>query len=628
MLESPLLTLGLGAVPSLTLGEALFLSSVWKPIVLLIPLVVWARIVSSVYDKHAARFFLPRRNWNIFHMVMGLSALAAGLLVGIPVGGEGAFWAGFGAMLLPLGLSLVGYMVMTNKDDRVPEKYKIRLAMPKLTDDKAAKTKGQGKVALTIKGADAKGKFVTLVAPPQAETPEYELRVAAEKVYQDALRTRASQIDVQPTGKDGQYQVTTLVDGMRQAQGEPFPPAVAAKVMDFWKGAAGLDINDRRRKLQGMVQVEDGVGKHVMRLTSLGAQGGMRVSMLLDPEQAVTRKPEDLGLLESQFKEVQAIAAEGKGVVLVVSPPDGGRTTTLYSLLKLHDAYTSNVQTVEIEPQAAVEGVRLNKFDPQAETSKDDGATMTSIAAAPGSSAGGGAEFSTLTRTILRRDPNVVAIAEMPDVQTAKEVAKADHERCRVYLSFKGSDALTAIQAYAKGVGDGRQAGTSLHGVIAQKMLRKLCSNCKVAYPPSGDMLKKLGIPEGKVQQLFKKGGQVLIKNKPEVCPVCSGGGYFGQDACFEVYALGNEERELIGTGNFQGLKASLRKRGLPTIQQVAIRKAVDGVTSVEEVLRITASEAPGPVAAAAARPSAPGSPASATPPKPTTKPPASTKPS
>jgi type II secretory ATPase GspE/PulE/Tfp pilus assembly ATPase PilB-like protein len=120
-------------------------------------------------------------------------------------------------------------------------------------------------------------------------------------------------------------------------------------------------------------------------------------------------------------------------------------------------------------------------------------------------------------------------------------------------------------------------------------------------------MLKKLGVPEGKVQQLFKKGGQVLIKNKPEVCPTCGGSGYFGQDGVFEVYAITKEERDLIAQGNYQGLKAALRKKSLPSLQQVAIRKAVDGITSVEEVMRVTASEAP-----AAAGAGTPASPAAA----------------
>src|SRR6185503_9210606 len=200
---------------------------------------------------------------------------------------------------------------------------------------------------------------------------------------------------------------------------------------------------------------------------------------------------------------------EEKGVVLLATPPDGGRTTTLYTIVGMHDAYTKNVQTVEIEPQAVLEGIRVNKFEPDKE----------------------GAEFSTTVRSVLRRDPDVVGVAELPDANTAKEISKSDVERTRVYVAMRADSALAAMQGWVKAVGDAKAAGACLHGVIAQKLLRRLCPNCRVGYPPSAEMLKKLGIPEGKVQQLFKKGGQVLIKNKPEICPVCHGVGYQGQTA-------------------------------------------------------------------------------------------------
>lgn len=574
--------------PGATLAfEPLVLMSWWKPLLMLAVFLPWAWVVSSIYDKHAAQFFLPRRKWNIAHMAAGFAAVILGLLIGLVMpGSEGAFWAGLGVMILILAGDLLAYMIVANKDDRVPEKHRIRLRMERPAGEKAAKAaqKMQAKVALAIKGADEKGKYTKVVPAPAEETPEYEVRTAAERVFMTAQHARASQIDIGPTGKDNLYGVSWLIDGVRQA-GETMPPANAARIMDFWKSAAGLDVNDRRRKLTGMVQVEEGVLKTIARVTSVGVPGGMRVTLLLNPEQQVNKRIEELGLMESQLKEIRDLVAEGKGVVLVTSPLDGGRTTTLYSLVKMHDAYTSNVQTVEIEPQAAIEGVRVNRFDPVG-----DGAP-----AAPGApSQAAGGEFSTLVRSILRRDPDVVAVAEMPDPQTAKEVAKSDLERCRVYLSFKASDALSSIQAYVKAVGDARLAADSLHGVVNQKLLRRLCTNCRQPYPPTPEMLKKLGVPEGRVQQLFKKGGQVLIKNKPEVCPTCGGIGYFGQDGVFELYAISKEERELILQGNYQGLKAALRKKNLPTLQQVAIRKAVDGITSVEEVMRTSAEGGPG----------------------------------
>jgi type IV pilus assembly protein PilB len=114
-----------------------------------------------------------------------------------------------------------------------------------------------------------------------------------------------------------------------------------------------------------------------------------------------------------------------------------------------------------------------------------------------------------------------------------------------------------------------------------------------VGYAPTPDMLKKLGVTDAKqVPQLFKKGGQVLIKNKPEVCPVCAGIGYFGCEGVFEVYRFGLEEREMIAQGDLAALRAQLRKRNLMSLQQAALKKALTGLTSVEEVTRVTSASA------------------------------------
>jgi type II secretory ATPase GspE/PulE/Tfp pilus assembly ATPase PilB-like protein len=570
-----------------TLAEAVFLVSFWKPLILLLPFIGWLWVISKVYDKHAARFFLPRNRWNAIHLSVGLLAIFAALA--IPMRGEAAFWIGLGVMVVLLVGDLVAYAVVANRDERVPEEFHIKFdyIFKKMEQAKVKReaSRRQGKVELVILGPDKKQ-----LDAPEKESPDFEVRLAAESIMTRAMQIRASQIDLQPTGKDGIYSVSFLVDGVRQV-GEALQGALAIKIIDFWKGAAKLDLADRRRKLAGDAYVEHGVDKHKLRIHTSGAQGGMRMTAVLDPEKAVRRKADALGLLDMQFNELKAIVDDRKGVVLVAAPPDMGRTTTLYSFLKMHDAYTSNVQTVEMEPQDALEGVRQNQFE----------------------TTGEGPEYSTFVRSILRRDPQVVGIGEMPDENTAREIARADHERTRIYLSLKTDNALTAIQAWVKAVGDPDLAAKALHGATAQKLLRKLCINCRVPYQPAPEMLKKLGVPSDKPRQLFKKGGQVLIKNKPEVCPVCSGIGYIGQEGIYEVFRIGPAERELIRAGNFAALRAEFRKRQMPTIQQSALKKALDGVTSVEELLRVTAggggaagSGAPSPVPQP--RPTAPAS--------------------
>jgi type II secretory ATPase GspE/PulE/Tfp pilus assembly ATPase PilB-like protein len=549
-----------GLFGSPTLAAAMVLVSWWKPLLILVPFLPWAWVVSKILDKHAARFFLARNSWNIAHLVCGLVAVLAVL---IPyTASEGSFWIGWGIMILLLAADVVIFAMVTNKDERVPAEFRLRLDFSSLQRARAqrAAAKQQGKVELVVKGPDK-----AVVTAPVAETPEFAVRLAAENVFIKGVACRASQIDIAPVGKDNMYSVSYLVDGLRQ-QPEPLAGAEAIKIMDFWKAAAQLDLADRRKKLVGDIAVEKGDSRKKVRVTSIGAQAGMRLTMLLDPEAAVKRKAADLGLLEPQMVELKKLVDEHTGVVLLSAPLDNGRTTTLYSIVKMHDAYTKNVQTIEIDIQDSLEGIRQNRFDPQAD----------------------GAEFSTLVRSILRRDPDVVAVAELVDANTAKEISRTDQERTRTYVSMRADNSLQAVQAWMKASGDPEQGSKCLRGVVSQKLLRKLCMNCRVAYQPSADMVKKLGLPPDKIKQLFKKGGQVLIKNKPEVCPVCGGGGYVGQDGVFEVFTLGPAEREFIKKGDWNGLKVEFRKRGLPTIQQTALRKAIDGVTSVEEVMRIT----------------------------------------
>lgn len=550
-----------------TLGAGFMLVSAWKPILLFAPFIAWAWFVSTYLDKQAARFFLGREKWALIHMVFALAALAAVALV--PIGG----FAGFAATLLIVLALLAGdiglFVAITNRDERVPEHARISMDFEKMraAREEKAKAKQLGNSELVIVGPDK-----MKIPPPPKESAEFAVRLAAEQIVVKGLSMHASQIDVLPAN-ESTYAASYLVDGVRQA-GDPVARNDAIQIIDFWKSCAKLDVQDRRRKLQGQVSISgDEISATTLKLVTSGAATGMRLSMIFNPAEAVRRKPDALGLIDRQYELVKSWASQPGGVILLAGPADSGRTTTFYSILKFHDAYTSNISTIEPEIEDAIEGVKQIHFDPAAD----------------------GPDFATTVRSNLRRDPDVLGVAELPDTETAVNIARADLERSRVYLSLRANSALEAVQLYVKTVGDPKLAADGLKGVIAHRLVRVLCSNCKVAYPPTPDMLKKLGLPPDKVPQLFKKGGQVLVRNKPEICPVCNGVGYMGQTGCFGVFPIEEEEKALIAEQNWAGLRTAMRKRQLPTIQQAALRKAVEGMTSIEEVTRITAEAKPAP---------------------------------
>lgn len=552
--------------------DGLVLVSWWKPILALLFLGGWAWVVSTIYDKDAARFFLKRRPWNLGHVVVGTVAAACVFSGFLP------FAVALPAMFAILAADLVAYFVYRNKTDLVPAGAKWS-ANP--ADWFVVKKQAKAKKAKQSKGLSMvfRGPKGELPAPDK-ESPEFEIRVAAEEVVRKGVDLRASQIEILP-GKEGIYGVMYMVDGVRQT-GQQMTAQQGAAIIDLFKTAAGLDVNDRRRRLQGELKIGfGGASLTPTRVTTMGTSAGQRLTMLIDPAKQVAIKLEDMGLLPNQLSDLKKIVEDRKGAVLLSAPPDNGRTTTMYMMLRQHDAYTSNVQTVESEPQSVIEGVRQNVFDPQVD----------------------GAEYSTTVRSILRRDPDAVGVAEMPDENTAKEVARADHDHTRVYLGMAADSPLTAIQLYARAVGDQAKAAESLHGVIAQKLARRLCSNCKAPFPPTPDILKKLGLPP-EVKQLYRKSGQVMVRDKQQTCPMCGGSGYFGQVGFFAVHPIGRDEQKLIAVNDMTGLRNLFRQKKQPSIQSAGLQHVVAGDTSVEELVRVTqAADSAKPAAAAAPKP-------------------------
>ncbi|HBS28620.1 MAG TPA: hypothetical protein DEB06_04015, partial [Phycisphaerales bacterium] len=559
--------------PPLILAQALVLLAWWAAVLMLVVLGAWAWVVSSVFDKDAARFYLERRRWNFIHLVAGVLAIGAFLLIPAP------WFVTLPAMVLVLGADLLAYFFSRNKDKRVPDS--ARWSLNPSTWFGRSKKEKDAKGPKSTSSMIFKGPAGELTAPPK-DAPEYEVRVAAERLIQAVVDVRGVQLDIAPS-KDQSYAATMLVDGQRLPV-EQIAPATALGVMNVYKAAAGLDIADRRKRQVGDFKLGPaGVGATTpVRVTTMGGSAGVQLSLVIDPAGQVSRKLDQLGLLPNQKEAVDALLKRPGGLVLLASPPDNGRTQTMYALIRAHDAYTSNVQTIEIDPQAEIEGVRHNKFVPTAE----------------------GAEFATTVRSILRRDPSVVGIAEMPDEQTAKEVSKTDLDRIRVYLSFRSEDALKAVQVYAKAVGDQKQAATGLVGVIAQRLARKLCENCRVAFQPTPDILRKLGLPPD-TKQLYRKSGQILVKDKPTQCEVCGGSGFFGQVGVFEVYTFDKPEQQMIAANEMAALKGALRQKKQQSIQTAALQHAIQGETSIEEVARL-GQQAPQP---GAPRPAPGGSP-------------------
>lgn len=547
---------------------AFVLASWWKAILVVATFAAWGWFVSTVADKHAARFYLPRERWNAVYMISALVALA--IIVFNPVPGMWSFFAAWPAAMLVLAVPPLVYVNLANKDERVPADHHITMNFKKWVE--ARQTAKEAKKAARVQLAIVKPDGTTVEAPEEG-SPDMVVRAAAEQLYIDGITNRAHKIELLPGGERG-YVVAHTVDGLRTVVGEPMAPQDAMRVIAFWQTSSGLEAGERRRQV-GEPNISKGGERHHLRVVTSGGQQGLKATLIVDPGKAVRRKPENLGLLPQQFDQLRQLVQDGTGVVLLASPKGMGRTTLLYTVLKMHDAYTSNIQTLELEQQDTLEGIRQNIWSPT----------------------GGGPDHATLLRSILRRDPNVVGVAELVDEATALESAKGDIEHARVYVSVPADNALQAIEMYRRALRDNALAARALKGVVAGKLVRSLAKSSREAYVPSPDMLKKLGLSPEKVKTLYRHRTHIEVNKKMVPCPESHGTGYVGQIGVFEVYRIGPEEKAAIEQGDPNALATALRKQNAPTIQQAAILRAVEGETSVDEVVRVTVG-APKPSAA------------------------------
>jgi type II secretory ATPase GspE/PulE/Tfp pilus assembly ATPase PilB-like protein len=539
--------------------SAFVLASWWKAIIFVAMFAGWGWFVSTVADKHAARFYLPREKWNTVYMVTAL--LAVGVIVVNPLTGIVAFLVALPVVALLLAVPPFVYVQMANKDERVPEEHRLTMNMAKWVEQR--KTSKEAKKAARVQLAIVKPDGLTMEAPEDGSA-EMIVRAAAEQLYVDGVAHRAHKIELLPAGDKG-YAVAHTIDGLRSVVGEPMAPQDAMRVIAFWQTASGLEAGERRRQV-GEPDVSKGGERHHLRVITSGGQQGLKLTLVVDPAKAVRRKVDNLGLLPQQRELLKKLVDDGTGVVLLAAPKGMGRTTLLYTVLKMHDAYTSNIQTVELEQADTLEGIRQNVWSPT----------------------GGGPDHATLLRSILRRDPSVVGVAEVIDEATAQEAAKGDIQHARVYLSIPADSALQAVEMFRRALHDNALAAKALRGVMAGKLVRALAQSSREAYVPSPDMLKKLGLSPEKVKTLYRHRTHIEVNKKMVPCPESGGTGFVGQIGVFELYNIGAEEKAAIAQGDMNALATAFRKQGVPSIQQAAIVRAVEGATSVDEVIRVT----------------------------------------
>ena len=497
---------------SILAADSIQLVSFYKPLLMLITFLPWAWLISSKLDKDARYFHLNNRMWNGIYLGCAVAALATTLAIPI-------FWISWPAGILVLYCPVYVYWQVRNRS--VPEGQQFTFTGEGISAKLASRKQSRATHGAAIQFVDNNNKNRDV---PLKEEPLYNVHVLAEDLIGPALAARASEIRLK-IGAAG-CNVTQLIDGVRYKR-EAVPADVALKMIDYLKDISGLNIEDRRRTQKSNFSMSSTGTKTQIAINTRGSSSGQLMALTFDRAEKLQKPFDGLGLLGSQLEALRKFELEHErhGIFLVGAPKGHGLTTSSYSFISRHDAYTSNIKTLEMEVQAHLDGVDQIAWDP---SNRD-------------------VDYSTNLQSILRRDPDLVLIAQIPDRETGSIVAEPG-------------------------------------------MLRTLCPNCKQPYQPSAQQLQKMNLPSNKIKQLFGPGGKIQVKNKIEACPVCGGTGYLGQTAVFEVMIVDSEIQRLLTAGDLKGALAHARRNKMIYLQEAALSKVIKGETSIEEVARVTAS--------------------------------------
>ncbi len=569
-------------MPMTLLAQAVsntFLIDPVKPVLLTITALAGAALASRlVKDIHFCG--LPRTLWQ--GLMMG--GIAAGLIVGllIPI-----FWIGWPVQIACTVAPVLLYWPRRN--DQVPESKRFVVGGDKVRAffKGRRKTRSFAGSRLSFKDSGKKERPV-----PGKKDPLLAQHQATENLLMQAIDRKASRLDMM-IKPDGVTAVAT-VDGVRTKLEAPAADA-ALLVLDHLKDLCGLDVKDRRKRQTGSCWATTSEATSVLTVMAAGSSTAQQLRVDFDLAQRMGRKFPDLGFLPNQMKLVESACStdDRGGVVLVAAAPGQGLTSTALALLARHDAFTNAVKALEKNPVAKVEGVDQQVWNPA-----------------------GGVDYRTQLQSIVRRNPDVVFVDDLAEPGVGKVVAAPTVSDIRFYLALPVDGVGPAITEWFRAVGDVPAAAAPLRAVVAGKTIRKLCLACRVPFQPSPEQAKRLGVPAGKEVQLFRAGGKVQIKSKVEDCPMCRGTGYSGQVGVFEIVALDEESRAHLAKGDLKSAyNAARMKHRSPGMQDCALFRVREGVTSLEEVVRVFAPPAAKPAAGAA-------KPATAS-----TKPPAAAKP-
>ena len=375
-------------------------------------------------------------------------------------------------------------------------------------------------------------------------------------IIQRAVELRASDIHVEPF--ESRLKVRYRVDGVLQETEAP-PVQLSPAVISRIKLMARLNIAERRLPQDGRIEMRVQGNDLDIRVSTVPTMHGESVVLRLLNRESVVLDFAVLGFSAQPLQRLQSVLKIPHGVLLVTGPTGSGKTTTLYTALNTLNTSESKLITVEDPVEYQLEGVNQIQVKPAI-----------------------GLTFANALRSIVRQDPDVIMVGEMRDLETARICIQSALTGHLVLSTLHTNDAPSSITRLLEmGVEDYLLTST-LNAVLAQRLVRMLCTECREPYQPLPEMLREL-----RLDRLAGDAPVTLYRAKG--CSACNGSGYHGRIAIIEVLTLSDAIRRLILQHADAGtLRQAAREEGMLSMYEDGCLKALDGTTNIEEVLRVT----------------------------------------
>jgi general secretion pathway protein E len=371
-------------------------------------------------------------------------------------------------------------------------------------------------------------------------------------LFTQALREGASDIHIDPF--ETRSVVRLRIDGTLRDLIEP-ARALHAAIVSRIKIMAQLDIAEKRLPQDGRITLRVAGRLIDVRVSTIPTGHGERVVLRLLDKQAARLDLSRLGMDERTLAHVDRLIREPHGIVLVTGPTGSGKTTTLYAALSRLDAKSLNIMTVEDPIEYDLEGISQTPINTRIE--------MT---------------FARALRTILRQDPDVIMIGEIRDLETAQIAVQASLTGHLVFATLHTNDAVSAVTRLVDMGVEPFLLASSLIGVVAQRLVRRLCLECRKPIATDAEQLKALGFAPTRGTFYSAQG-----------CPACNHSGYRGRTGIYEFLSVNDSLRELIhNRAAEQVLRERAVAQGMRSLRDDGMRWAAQGAISLEEVVRVT----------------------------------------